>query len=296
MKKLGLGTVQFGLDYGVTNAHGQTPPSEAGKIVDAAIRAGVLTFDTAAAYGSSEEVLGAALPSHAAVRIVTKIPGMSGERIDDADVERCRLLLEQSLRRLRRDSLYGVLLHRADDLRKPGSERIVSYLESMKRAGRVHRIGVSAYDPAQICMALDRMPVDLVQLPLNLLDQRALRNDTLELAHRRGIEVHARSIFLQGVLLSDPDRLPNHFQTYRHQLEAVGRVAADAGVSRLTLCLRFALEQPHVDCAIVGVTTFSEWQEMVVASGQNAPLPTTLAGLASDEQSLINPSLWPARS
>lgn len=296
LKKLGLGTVQFGLDYGVTNERGRVSSAEAAAIIDSAILAGVETFDTAAVYGASEEVLGSALEAHPGVHIISKLPGIAGERIDGTQVERCRLVLEQTLRRLRRPSLYGLLLHRTDDLRKPGSELIGSFLDNIKQAGLVSKIGVSVYSPADVELALDRIPVDLVQLPLSLLDQRALQNGTLESLRRHGIEVHARSVFLQGVLLSDPDRLPSHFHPYRDRLVAVGRAAEAAGTERLAFCLRFVLEQRDVACAIVGVTGLTEWQQIAAATQQTVLWPGDLAGLASNQSELINPSLWPNRA
>lgn len=241
-------------------------------------------------------MLGSALDPHADVRIISKLPGIAEERIDGSHVERWSSILERTLRRLRRQSIYGLLLHRTDDLRKPGFEHIGSFLDSVKRAGKVSKIGVSVYGPAEVELALERMSVDLVQLPLNLLDQRVLRNGTLASLRRRGIEVHARSVFLQGVLLSDPDRLPSHFQRYCDRLVAVGQAAEAAGSSRLALCLRFVLEQPDIDCAVVGVTGLTEWHQIEEAARQTLRLPGDLAGLASNDGELINPSLWPPRA
>lgn len=294
LKKLGLGTVQFGLDYGVTNERGQVSSVEASAIVSAAIRAGVDTFDTAAAYGASEEVLGPSLELHAGVRVISKIPGVAGDLIESSHIENCGAILEQSLRRLRRRALYGLLLHRTDDLRKPGFERLVAFLDACKRAGKVAKIGVSAYGPADVELALERMPVDLVQLPLNLLDQRVLHGGTLATLRRRGVEVHARSVFLQGVLLSDPEGLPAHFQRFRDRLAAVGHTAAKIGASRLALCLQFVISQRDVDCAIVGVSSLADWRQIVAAAGQTLSLPSDLAELASEDATLINPLLWPA--
>lgn len=294
LKKLGLGTVQFGLDYGVTNERGQIGAVEASAIVDAAIRAGVDTFDTASAYGASEEVLGSALEVHAGVRVISKIPGVAGNLIDGAHVENTGAILDQTLRRLRRRSLYGLLLHRTDDLRKSGSERLVAFLDTCKRAGKVTKIGVSAYGPADVEMALERMPVDLVQLPLNLLDQRALSSGTLTSLRQRGVEVHVRSVFLQGVLLSTPDGLPAHFQQFRGRLAAVAQAAARIGTSRLALCLQFVMSQRDVDRVIVGVSSLADWREIVIAAEQILSLPADLAELASEDADLVNPSLWPA--
>jgi len=285
--------VQFGLPYGVTNARGQVPAAEARAIVGAALAAGIGLFDTAPAYGDSEAVLGHALGSRDDVRIVSKLPALSSERIGEAEIEEYRGVLQRSLASLRRRSIYALLLHRPDDLRKPGAERLVALLEELKRAGTVAKIGISAYDRGQIELGLDRLPIDAVQVPVNLLDQRLLRDGTLDRLKRRNVEVHARSAFLQGVLLADPSRLPAHFAAYRDLLGAVGTAAERAGLTRLALCLRFLLDQPVIDRVIVGVTTIAELKEILAAAMEAGPLPEGLAALASDDPRLVNPALWP---
>ena len=294
IRKLGLGTVQFGLAYGVTNERGLVPAAEVRAIVAAALAAGIDLFDTAAAYGDSESVLGQVLESHADVRIVSKLPPLAAARIGAAEIEQCRAALQRSLAQLRRPSIYGLLLHRPDDLRKPGAERLVALLEELKGAGTVARIGISAYDRAQIELALDRFSLDAVQVPVNLLDQRLLQDGTLAGLRRRNVEVHARSAFLQGALLAEPSSLPAHFVPHGDRLSAVGMAAEHAGLSRLALCLRFVLEQTAIDRVIVGVTGLAELQQILAAATDATPLPAGLASLASDDQSLVNPALWPA--
>jgi len=294
LRKLGLGTAQFGLAYGVTNERGQVPPAEVGAIVAAALAAGIDLFDTAAAYGESESVLGHALGSRDDLRIVSKLPPLSSERISEAEVEQCRAVLRRSLTSLRRSSIYGLLLHRPDDLRKPGAGRLVALLEELKRAGTVVKIGVSAYDRAQIDLALDRFPLDAVQVPVSLLDQRLLQDGTLDRLKRRDVEVHARSAFLQGALLAEPSRLPDHFAPHRDCLRAVGVAADRAGLSRLALCLRFVLDQHAIDRVIVGVTGVAELRQILAAAVDATPLPSGLETLASDDPRLVNPALWPA--
>jgi aryl-alcohol dehydrogenase-like predicted oxidoreductase len=294
IRKLGLGTAQFGLAYGVTNARGQVPVAEVEAIVAAAVAAGIDLFDTAAAYGESESVLGPALASHGDLRIVSKLPPLAAERIGAAEIDQCRAAVQRSLALLQRPSLYGLLLHRPDDLRKPGAERLVALLEELKRAGTVTRIGVSAYDREQIDLAADRLPLDAVQVPVNLLDQRLLQDGTLDRLKARNIEVLARSAFLQGALLSEPSSLPSHFAPHLDRLRAVGGAAQRAGLSRLALCLRFVLEQPAIDRVIVGVTGVAELRRILAAAADPTPLPDGLAALAGGDPRLLNPALWPA--
>lgn len=294
--KLALGTVQFGLPYGVTNERGRVPASEAESIVGAALAAGIDLFDTAGAYGDSEDVLGRALGSRPEVRIVSKLAPVAAEHIGDAAVASCRAALERSLARLRRPSLYGLLLHRPDDMRKPGAERLAALLEEMKHAGVVARIGISAYDLTQIDAARGRFPLDVLQVPINLLDQRLLRNGTLARLKDANIEIHARSVFLQGALLADSARLPTHFAPHANRLQAVGEAARQAGLSRLALCLRFVLAQPLVDRVVVGVTSLAELRQVIEAAAETPELPDDLAALAADDPGLLDPSRWPPAS
>jgi aryl-alcohol dehydrogenase-like predicted oxidoreductase len=294
LRKLGLGTVQFGLAYGVTNERGQVPESEVERIVAAAMAAGIDLFDTAAAYGNSESVLGRALGARRDVRIVSKLPPIPGDRIGAAEIDQCRIAFETSLTRLRCASLDTLLLHRPDDLRKPGADRLVALLTELKKSGIVARIGISAYDRAQIELARAALPLDAVQVPLNLLDQRLLLDGTLERLKQGNVEIHARSAFLQGVLLAEPTRLPDHFARHLGRLQAIAGAAERAGLSRLALCLRFVLAQPVVDKVIVGVTSVEELRQIAAAATSELPLPDGLARLASDDPVLLNPSLWPA--
>lgn len=292
--KLGLGTVQFGLAYGVTNARGRVPESDAAAIVETAVAAGVDLFDTAAAYGDSESVLGRILPS-GAMRVVSKLSAIHADTIGEDVIARCRASVARSLAESRRSQLYGLLLHRPDDLRKPGRNRLIALLAELKAQGLVAKVGVSAYERGQIETALDLLPVDLVQVPFNLADQRLLRDGTLARLKQRNVEVHARSAFLQGALLAEPAALPPHFVPHRDRLTRLGELAGRNGLSRLALCLRFVLERPEIDAAIVGVTAPPELDQILAAARDETPLPAGLDSLATDDPRLINPSLWPPR-
>jgi aryl-alcohol dehydrogenase-like predicted oxidoreductase len=291
--KLGLGTVQFGLDYGVTNLRGRVSPDEASRIVGDAIAAGIRVFDTAAAYGDSETILGQVL-RHPAARIVTKLPALDGESIDAAAIDGLRRIFEQSLKRLQRQSVDGLLLHRPDDLSKPGGDRLARLLADLKNSGLCRKIGVSVYDGAQIKAAQNSMPVELVQAPANLLDQRLLRDGSLRTLKDAGCEVHVRSAFLQGLLIGLDGPLPAHFRSYAPMLDRVRAAATEASLNTLELALGFLLGQPDIDHVIFGVTRAEELAAILGAAGRPKAMPGGLEKLACDDPGLINPSLWPA--
>jgi aryl-alcohol dehydrogenase-like predicted oxidoreductase len=293
--KLGLGTVQFGLAYGVTNPRGQVARADVAAILTAALAAGIDLLDTAAAYGESEAVLGALLPPAAPLRLVSKLPAIDAATIGPAEIAACRESVRRSLALLRRPQLYGLLLHRADDLLKPGGDRLVALLRELKEAGLVAKIGVSAYEHRQLEEVLAMFTPDLLQVPVSLMDQRLLRDGTLARLRAQGIEIHARSVFLQGVLLADPAGLPAHFAPWRDRLRRLAELADHAGRSPLSLCLAFVLARPEIDGVVVGVTSLPELQEVLAAAGDSdAALPAGLDELAVDDPRLVNPALWPA--
>lgn len=291
--KLGLGTVQFGLDYGVTNLRGRVSPDEAARIVGDAIAAGIRVFDTAAAYGDSETILGQVL-RHPEARIVTKLPALDGESIDAAAIDGLHRVFEQSLKRLQRPSVDALLLHRPDDLGKPGGDKLARLLEDLKSAGLCRKIGISVYDAAQVKAAQKSMSVELVQAPANLLDQRLLRDGSLRALKEAGCEVHVRSAFLQGLLIGLDSPRPAYFQRYAAMLDRVRATAATAKLSTLELALGFLLQQPDMDHVIVGVTRAEELAAILDATRRPIVIPGGLERLACDDPGLINPLAWPA--
>jgi aryl-alcohol dehydrogenase-like predicted oxidoreductase len=291
--KLGLGTVQFGLDYGVTNLRGRVSPEEAARIVEGATAAGIRVFDTAAAYGDSERILGRIL-RHPDARIVTKLPALAQETVDATAIDYMRRTFEQSLQWLQRTGIDALLLHRPDDLTKPGGEKLARLLVDLKGAELCRKIGVSVYDAAQIGAAQKIMPLDLVQAPANLLDQRLLSDGSLAALKAVGCEIHVRSAFLQGLLIGLDRLLPAYFERYRSVLDRVRNAAAESGLQPLELALGFLLQQDAIDHVIVGVTHVEELTAIIGAARQRKALPAELQKLACDEAGLINPSLWPA--
>lgn len=292
--KLGLGTVQFGLDYGITNAAGQTPASEVGAILTHAAAHGVDTLDTAALYGSSEAVLGAALPRPHGFRIVTKTLALDPALPPAAAVDALVAGVERSLDRLGEDRLAGLLVHRVDDLLGPQGDWLFAALAGLRADGRVEKIGTSLYIPEEAAALLQRYPLDLVQLPLNPLDQRHLAGGSLAALAAAGVEVHVRSAFLQGLLLAPERPLPTGLAALAPALAAWRRLAAELGLSLLEACFAFLKGIPAVGTAVCGAATLAEWQEIVAAWEAAPALPQeTFKNLAVADDKLIDPRHWP---
>ena len=294
LARIGLGTVQFGMNYGVSNRGGRPSESEVAAILARAIARGVGYLDTAPAYGDAEALLGRLLPEGHGLRIVTKTPPVA-----DTIVERRHCLqwlqsFERSLERLRTDSLYGLLVHQAADLGKPGWEHLVEALHALKSRGMVGRIGVSVYDEQQLDLAESRFRVELVQLPLNALDRRPIVSGLLDRLKARGSEIHARSVFLQGLLLMPPSGLPEYFAPVRTALARLHDEWGQRGLSPLAACLAFVLRQPEVDAAVIGVNSLAEFDEIADVVARYAEVGDDFAGLPEIPPQYLDPSRWPA--
>ena len=291
--RLGLGTVQFGTDYGISNAAGLVGEDDVAGILRLAAENEIAMLDTAAAYGESEAVLGRALwPGHP-FHIVTKIPPLRADRVGRHDARKAKDCFLRSLDRLRQPSVYGLLVHHAPDLRRPGGGHLVEMLLELKQQGVARKIGASFYSAAEIREARACMTIELAQVPVSVVDQRLIADGLLAELHQAGTEIHARSVFLQGLLLMDPSALPAELARFGKHLELVGRLAVAAGISRLSLALCFVGGLADVDVSLVGVTSTRELREILAASRAQMPA-MDFSALASQDELLVNPYRWAA--
>lgn len=284
--KLALGGAQFGMDYGVTNRDGQ-PNSEAlAAILEHAANAGIDLIDTAPAYGDSEDSLGAQ-PAAREFRIVTKTsPGKTLIADPGALVPQ----FERSLTSLRRERVEALLFHNADVLLAPDGERLFDTALELRESGRVEKIGVSVYDDRQIDSVSKQFAPDLVQVPLNVLDQRLLMSGALAALKASGVEVHVRSAFLQGVLLAPPDTLDARFSRLLPHIHKWRAMLADAGLTPLSGALGFLRENTYVDRIVVGIANLDQLKQ-ITRSYVSQPCPRCEAFAVSDA-SLIDPRFW----
>lgn len=257
---------------------------------------GISLLDTAASYGDSEAILGRTMHPGDEFRIVTKTPVVAGPEVTDDDVRGFRRAVEQSLARLGRSRVYGLLVHQGRDIAKPGGDRLVDALGAIRDAGLADRIGVSVYTGDDIDAVLARFQPDIVQVPINIADQRLIQTGHLAHLKRIGIEVHGRSLFLQGVLLQNVETLPAHFATARAAFAAIGKAIAAQGLNPLQACLSFGFQRRELDALIVGATTKSELQDIVVAAQSIADRRFDGDGLGIDDPQIVDPTRWPQRS
>jgi aryl-alcohol dehydrogenase-like predicted oxidoreductase len=283
--KLGLGTVQFGLPYGITNQSGQVTREEAARILDVARKAGIDTLDTAIAYGESEQRLGELGVGD--FRVVSKlgdIPDNSGDIA--AWVEAA---VAGSLERLRIGRLAGLLLHRSQSLLDGRGAELFAALQSLKGHGLVEKIGVSIYDPEE----LDRLSAytfDIVQAPYNVIDRRLATSGWLQRLHGAQTEVHTRSAYLQGLLLLRAEQLPAAFAQWQPLWRRWAAWLEQNDLTALHGALGFVVAQRAVDRVIIGVESAGQLSDAVAAS--YSLIEQFPDELVSTDLELISPVRW----
>lgn len=288
--KLGLGTVQFGIDYGISNTSGQTGINEVERILRYAEEAGVDTIDTASLYGESEKVLGRTLPENHSFRIITKTPKFSVAESAGAALKELDSAFSRSLSDLGVDDLYCLMIHDAGDLCGEFSDEIYQKLRSYKDKGYIKKIGLSAYDEAQVSVVLDKYAIDVIQIPVNVFDQRLVVSGALKRFKSMGLEIHARSVFLQGVLLMDTVDLPEFFEPARDHHRTYCDCLKDNSLTPLEGALGFVYSLDEIDRVICGVNNLAQFKELADVSENKIGID--FANYALYNNKIVNPVNW----
>jgi aryl-alcohol dehydrogenase-like predicted oxidoreductase len=292
MSRIGLGTVQFSAHYGISNRGGRPSEAEVAAILARAAETGMGYLDTAPSYAEAELLTGRYLPSGHQMRIITKLAPIEDDAVTPRHTEATLQALAASLQRLRVTQVHGVLVHRISDLAKPGWQHLVDALHEMRSRGLTACIGASVYVEEDLALIESRFRPDIVQVPINALDRRLARSGWLARLRAAGIKIHARSLFLQGLLLMDPETIPEFFMPMKATLAKLHTAWAAEKLTPLEACLRCVLRGADIDVAIVGVNRLHELKEIeaVVArideSGE-------VEFLAEIDPIYLDPRRWP---
>ena len=284
--KLALGTVQFGKKYGVSNQNdSKVSPNEVEKILSFAKEIKIDTLDTAADYGDSETVLGKSGVNN--FNIITKLPYLLDTHNLDKDILN---FTNRSLRNLKMELLYGLLVHKSTDLLSKNGEVLYANLIRLKEEGVVQKIGVSVYQPEEIDLLIERFDLDLIQAPFNVIDGRMLNSGIMQKLSNSKVELHVRSIFLQGLLLmKDIDR-PTKFDKWSSTWKIWHEWLNDSKISAVGACLNYALSYKEISKVIVGVESLVQLKEIHQSiSSSDVLVPEDL--MVNDPM-LLNPSNW----
>ncbi len=291
MSKLCLGTVQLGMKYGVNNELGRQPTEkESFAVLRAAKKGGIEFLDTASVYGEAETLLGHFGVKRAGFHVISKLrPWDHQENDKEAVVSE----IEVSLRRLKMQNLYGYMLHRAEDM---NCEVVVQGMVAAKKEGLVKYIGVSVYEPEEALRVVQSGIWDIIQIPYNVLDQRLDGTDFFELAKEKHVKVFARSAFLQGLLLMEPEHLPPHLQKARPYIEKFRKIVASNRYAPEEGAMLYSYCHPGIDYVVFGVDTEAQLirnVEICYKAKAFGNCWNVLRGAFTDvPREIVVPSLW----
>ena len=280
--KLALGSAQFGLNYGITNQAGQVAPALVSLILQEAHKAGIDTIDSALAYGNSQAVL-ASTQLLSNFSLVSKIQLKHHLSIE----EQLMAIMQQS--QLTR--FAGILFHDADEHDAKTVIAALEELASLQSQFGITKIGISTYEPATLMQILPYAPCQLVQFPLNLFDQRFLAPEVQQLCQQMQIECHARSLFLQGLLLTETANIPAQFAPFRQHFQQRDLLAAKDQLSLMQLAMSMINFAPHIRRWVLGVCEPKQLQQLLDCYA-TLPAIDGLSQLQSNEFKLIRPDYW----
>lgn len=283
--KIALGTAQLGMHYGVNNRRGKIPAGEAYQILDLGFQNGVDMLDTAPAYGASESVIGDFIKKYGIkFDVISKLP-----QCRPGDEE---MTLHRTLKFLNLDRLYGYLLHSFQAYQNnPGLWDLMS---NFKKQGHTKKIGFSLYFPSELEILLrSKVPFDILQVPYSVFDRRFERYfDKLK---EMDIEVHARSIFLQGLVFKKLDELQRHFSKITEKLKKLQRLSRKEQIPVAALCLNFVISYENIDKVVVGVDNIDNFRQILKGS-TDFPLPDVirdkLVEFREEDENILLPFKW----
>ena len=284
--KLAIGTAQFGMKYGISNINGKVSQEDCKKIINYATSAGINTIDTAMAYGDSEEVLGSIGINP--FKVITKLPEVPKSAVDISDW--IIKSVKDSVSRLGLESLYGLLLHRPHQLFEEKGKEILSALILAKDLGLVKNLGISVSAPNEFDELFNMYDFDIVQCPFNLVDRRLVNSGWLKKLSSAGVEVHVRSIFLQGLLLIPRDSISSKFKAWNKLWDTWDKWLYENKILPLDACVSYVLSFPEITKVVVGVETKSQLSEIIEAV--HSPQINYYPNISTNMTDLINPSNW----
>lgn len=285
MNKLALGTVQFGLNYGINNPNGKIASNDILEIIKYCSENKIDTIDTAQAYGNSEEELGNAFCEiNNPFKIVSKLlPSNTNSTIGAFNL---------SLQKLKQTSIYAFLYH--DFTSYFQNQKSFESLIQLKNERKVEKIGFSLYFPKELEWLFENnIPIEIVQIPYNFFDRRF--EPYFEELKKRNVEIHIRSIFLQGIFFMNPDTLHNHFDSVKNKLKYLNKIADENLISMSSLCLNFANLNPNIDKIVVGINNLENLKENlnnIKEAEKVSKILANMSDLREENEDIILPYKW----
>ena len=283
MNKLIIGSAQMGMNYGISNNLGKVRSEEAKKIIEFASNNDIKTIDTAINYGSSEKLIGNICDK--SWHVITKIPSIPQNSVNIRSWVEANVC--SSLKKLNKETIDTILIHNPDDIHKG----ILPVLEDLKKDKLLNKIGISIYNPETIHKNIDLDIIDVIQCPYNIFDRRIISSGLADNLKLMGIEIHARSIFLQGLLLMDYKSMPKYFNKWKDVWLRWKNFLIDNDISSLDLCINNVQHEKYIDKYIVGVESKNQLEE-ILKSSQKKKFDIDFDEFKNSDMNLINPTNW----
>ena len=285
--KFALGTVQFGRNYGFKNTKIKKQ-EEINQILNLSKKSSILLLDTAPDYSESERKIGK-YKRNPVFKIVTKTATIKSSIITEKEIKFVENKFYDSLKKMKRKKVYSLLIHTFNDILKPGSENLIELLQKIKKKGNVEKIGISLYEPKQFYKALSVFKLDIVQFPLNILDQRFLK---IKFSMYKDIEFHARSLFLQGLLLQDIENIPDFFIPIKQKLKNIRNFFRKRKINELESSLLFALQQKNINYFILGVDSYTQFEQITKILKKRKIQRINFSQFSSRKNKFTDPRNW----
>jgi aryl-alcohol dehydrogenase-like predicted oxidoreductase len=287
IEKIVLGTAQFGLRYGISNIHGQPDEESVFELLEQSHRRGIQMLDTAEDYGTAQDVIGKYLQRRTPeFEVISKI----SSKVTDPQMVRSNL--DTTLSQLHIDHLYAYLFHRFENYRR--FPLLAKAIEDLRIEGKIKKTGVSIYSNEELAEVINIPNIEIIQLPLNLLDNVAQKKGLLERAKEAGKEIHVRSIYLQGLFFMTDEQIPAKLAPLMPSLKAIRNLAKENGVSVESLALNYVINNKMVDKVLFGVDTNEHLNRSL--DSLECPLPSEVLEqveeLIIENRQLLNPRYW----
>ena len=285
--KISIGTAQFGLNYGISGGT-QISNIDAKNIIELGIKNNIVTIDTAFNYGNCHSILGD-IGIKNKNEIITKLP----EIPLDANINIENWIFDKitsALKDLKIEVLHGVLLHRPAQLLLVEGDKIYNALCKLKSSGVVKKIGISIYEPSELDDLIPRFNFDIVQSPFSIFDQRLIESGWLNTLNKLNIEIHVRSIFLQGLLLFNENR-PKKFDRWADLWQEWDNYLINSNKSALENCVQFVYSQEKINKIIIGIDSYLQFSEIIKIDLSNDYIKPKNFNI-KEMNLLVNPSKW----
>ena len=258
MIKIALGTAQIGTKYGIKNNYKKIKEKESSLIINKLKKYNINYIDTARYYGNAEEIIGN--NNTAKTKIITKIPKLDLRKNINKQIN---YHLCTSLTKLKKDKIYAVLLHDENQIKSKKGNIILEELKKLKLKRLVSKVGISLYDPKTIYeLKKKKFVPDIIQIPYSIMDRRFDKNNLIKKLKKQNIEIHVRSIFLQGLLLINLINLDYYFRNFKKDLIKIHDIAKYYRISVKELCIFFILQNKNIDLLIIGVDNLNQLKEL----------------------------------